>query len=80
MRTFIITEVRENEKGQAFEVKSKVQFQSLERLLEHLKGNKNLLWGGNYKIREDYEQATTQKPQRRAGISLHFVDGEDTNC
>jgi len=53
VRTFIINEVRFNEKGEAFEVRSKMQFASIDILLRHLRDNPRTLWNGEFAIQEE---------------------------
>lgn len=49
----MITEVRENEKGEAFEVKTKIETESLASLIEYLRNNPRILWKGKGFIEED---------------------------
>ena len=53
MKTFIINEVRFNEKNEAFEVETKVQFESIDVLLRYLRDNPKTLWNGKYAIKEE---------------------------
>ena len=46
MRTFLIREVRQNEKAETFEVITKVRFASLAALIRYLEANNNTLWNG----------------------------------
>lgn len=52
-KTFIVKEVRKNEKGQEFVVESKISAESQKALLKFLKEHKpNLLWDGTCAIKE----------------------------
>lgn len=53
-KTFIVKELRTNEKGEQFVVESKISAESQASLLKFLKNHKpNLLWDGKCAIRED---------------------------
>jgi hypothetical protein len=53
-KTFIITELRENEKGEKFEVETKIQCDSLKALIDYLAENKHVTWGGKLGIRRSH--------------------------
>jgi hypothetical protein len=53
MKTFIINEVRFNEKDEAFEVKTKMQFESIDLLLRYLNDNTRILWNGTCAIQDE---------------------------
>ncbi len=53
MKTFLIKEIRENEKGEQFVVESKIQARSLAELIASLKKyDINPLWDNNYRVTE----------------------------
>lgn len=52
----MITELRENEKGEVFEVKTKIETQSLANLIEYLSNNPRTLWNGKGLIEEDSDR------------------------
>lgn len=60
MKTFIIKEVRKNEKDEAFEVRTKMQFESLEHLIKHLKTASNTLYNGCCAIQEEGDARETR--------------------
>ncbi len=53
MKTFVINELRHNEKGEAFEVKTKVECASIEALIKYLQSNPKILWNGKYAVQQD---------------------------
>ena len=65
MKTFLITELRENEKGETFEVKTKIACHSLYDLIHYLKANPKILWNGQGAIKEDGKTRVTKYRDRR---------------
>ncbi len=53
MRTYIIKELRKNEKGETFEVETKMECPSLKALIQTLETKPNIVWGNNYAIKEE---------------------------
>lgn len=79
MKTFIITELRENNKGEKFEVTTKIECKSLAGLVEYLKNNPRVLWNGKGWIKEDVKRRgkldIRQKPKENVRAPL--LDGEE---
>ena len=80
MKTFIIKEVRTNEKNEAFEVRTKMRFESIEALIRHLKASSNTLWDGCCAIQEEGNARETRhrfKKEARKTISTSLPYGEE---
>lgn len=80
MKTFIIKELRRNEKGEAFEVKTKVQFRSIGDAIKYLEDNPVTLWNGKYAIEEEgHERRRTWRTRemQKAQIRTSGLNGEE---
>lgn len=58
MKTFVITQVRKNAKDEWFEVKTKMQFRSMQQLIRHLETTTNILWNAQCAVHEDGDPIT----------------------
>jgi hypothetical protein len=80
VKTFIIREVRKDEKAETFEVTTKYQFASIEALIHHLEANNNTLWSGEYAIegegRQQFKRFRSSQERPKA-ISPPLLDGEE---
>ena len=51
-KTFLFKEMRQNERGEYFEVETKIQSESLSALIRYLKSNPKIIWKKNFTIKE----------------------------
>jgi hypothetical protein len=70
MKTFEISELRHNEKGEAFEVKTKIACKSMAALIKYLQNNPKILWNGRYAAKEDRPQRRTNGDTSQESIDI----------